>query len=337
MKKTFHYCLLTFLLLGITTGFAQKKLAQTGFQFLSVGTHARATGMAEAFNTIEGTSAALFYNPAGLAGIPDLVDVSLNQMKWIADISYISGSLALNYNQGRYGVFGISFMTVNYGEFLWTRVADNEQGFEDVQGWPEPGAYAIGLGYARQLSDRFSVGGQVKYVNQNLGKSFVPVYADAFADTVVDIEEKTHKLGTMAYDFGTLYRTGFRSLVFGMSVRNFSQEIKFEKEGFQLPLTFRIGASMNLLDFLPDQSSQHVLILSFDAVHPRSFPEYINIGSEYIFMDMLMLRAGYVSNHDDYNFSTGFGLRKLGLALDFSYTPFSIFDDISRVSVNFSF
>ena len=33
----------------------------------------------------------------------------------------------------------------------------------------KPNAYAVGLGYARALSDKFSVGGNVKYVRQDLG------------------------------------------------------------------------------------------------------------------------------------------------------------------------
>ena len=39
---------------------AQDKLAQSGFQFLSVGQDARAAGMGEAFTTVEGTPTALF-------------------------------------------------------------------------------------------------------------------------------------------------------------------------------------------------------------------------------------------------------------------------------------
>src|SRR5512142_1960244 len=74
----------------------QAKLAQTGFNFLSVGTDARATAMGEAFTTIDGSSTSLFYNPAGLAGISTFVDISLSQMKWIADIKYISGAAAFS-------------------------------------------------------------------------------------------------------------------------------------------------------------------------------------------------------------------------------------------------
>jgi len=342
-KKQFSHIIMIIIIVFLvnSVSYAQKKLAQTGFQFLSVGTNARATAMGEAFTTVEGSSDALFYNPAGLASVPAFIEISLNKMKWLADIEYISGNLALNFKNGRYGVFGLSFLTVDYGKFLWTRVADNEQGFEDYEtsadlgtgGLADPRAHMIGLGYAKQLSASFSVGGQVKYVYQSLGKSIIPVYTET--DTSIKLKE--YSLGELAYDFGTQYRTGFKSLVFGMSIRNFSKEIRYEKEGFQMPLTFKIGVSMNIVDFMPDLSNYHSLFISIDAAHPRSYPEFLNIGGEYVFQNMLALRVGYISNQNDYDITFGFGIRKFGFELDYSYMPFTIFEDVNRVSVKFSF
>ncbi|MDQ7053708.1 MAG: PorV/PorQ family protein [candidate division KSB1 bacterium] len=313
---------------------AQKKLAQTGFQFMSVGVDARATGMGEAFTTVEGTSAALFYNPSGMARIPTLLDVSLNKMKWIADIEYVSGALAFRPADGQYGVFGLSFLTVDYGEFLWTRVAPTEQGYEDIGGdWAMPTALAVGFGYSKELTDRFVVGGQIKYVYQRLGKSLVPIYTET--DTL--IEEQDYDLSVFAFDFGTQYKTGFKSLVFGMTVRNLSREIKYEKEGFQLPLTFKIGISINALDFFPQiDASSHKLFISLDAVHPRSYPEYVSYGAEYVFMDLIALRFGYLLNREEYNMTAGFGIRSFGFALDYSYMPFDVFGNINRFTVRFS-
>lgn len=312
---------------------AQVKLAQTGFQFLSVGVDARAAAMGEAFTSMAGSSAALFYNPAGLAGVSGMADIAVSRMNWIADIDYLSGSMALKISGGKYGIVGLSFLTVNYGEFLWTRVADNDQGFEDIEGWGEPKSLMVGLGYAKELTDRFAVGGQVKYVVQDLGQSYVPVYSEA--DTTID--EEDYSLGVLAFDLGTMYRTGFKSLVFGMSVRNFSRELKYEREGFQLPLTFKIGISMNVFDFMPNLFDNHALWISLDAVHPRSYTEYLNIGGEYVLMDILALRAGYITNQDNYGFTSGFGIRRYGLALDYSYTPFDFFDNVNRFSFRFSF
>ena len=44
-----------------------KKLAQTGFQFLSVNSDARGGGMADAMTSSHNNSVSMFFNPAGLS------------------------------------------------------------------------------------------------------------------------------------------------------------------------------------------------------------------------------------------------------------------------------
>lgn len=310
-----------------TSGYTQEKLAQTGFQFLSVGTDARATAMAEAFTTIEGTPMALFYNPAGMARLDNFMEFSANHMQWLADINYFTGSLAVNPAHGKYGVFGLSFMFVDYGSLIGTVVAQNEQGFIET-GDISPSSVVLGFGYARPLTDRFSVGGQIKYVNQSLGEPYVPQTDSTQVKT-------NFSSNVIAFDFGTLYKTGFKSLSFGMSIRNFSQEIKYEREDFELPLTFKIGFSIDAFDFWGNSPESQKFLLSFDAVNPRAFQEFFAIGGEYQLMDILFLRAGYAYAQDDYGMTAGFGIRTFNLNLDYSYTPFDVFDDVHRFSVKF--
>jgi hypothetical protein len=327
MRKRILIFVLAIFAITVSTSnvYPQKKLAQTGFQFLSVGSDARASAMGEAFTTVEGLSSALFYNPAGMARLSSFVDVTANHTQWIADIKHYSFSLALSPWGGRNGVFGISAMSVDYGEMQGTMVWANPEGYIDTDIF-KPQAIAIGVGYARCLTDKFSVGGQIKEVSQSLGKSVVP-------------EEgvKKNLASALAFDFGTIYRTGFKSLSFGMSVRNFSEETKFEEEGFQLPLTFKIGLSVNALDFFMDvPREKHSLLLIMDAVHPRSYPEYIDLGGEYLFMDMFALRLGYRTGQDECGLTMGFGLQKFGLSFDYSYTPFGVFDSVHRFTVHLS-
>lgn len=68
--------------------YAQVKLAQTGFQFLSVVPDARAAAMGEAMTTVQGYSSALFFNPAAMARVSSRFDVNLSQNNWIADIKH---------------------------------------------------------------------------------------------------------------------------------------------------------------------------------------------------------------------------------------------------------
>ena len=342
MKRIGHIITTIVALSGLfaSAAFGQAKLAQTGFNFLSVGTDARATAMGEAFTTIEGSSASLFYNPAGLAGINSFVDLSMSHMKWIADIKYLSGTVAFTPFEGRYGVVGVSFMSISYGDFHFTQVAANEQGYQDIEDWPSPSAYVIGVGYGKAISSQFSVGGQVKYAHQSLGNSLVPVYTTvvdtsgtARKDTTYDLRD--YAIGTLAFDFGTLYKTGLKSLAFGVAITNFAQEIKYERESFQLPLSFKIGISMNLMDLVPGIGEDHSLYVSIDAVHPRSYNEYLNIGGEYVFSETIAFRVGYITNHPDYDLTAGLGVKKAGVAVDYSFMPHEVFSNIHRISVKF--
>lgn len=318
------------------------KLAQTGFKFLSVSVDARSAAMADAMTADPmASSVAMFYNPAGMAWFEGNVHVGAGQTQWIADINYNIASVAFRPAGGVYGVFGLSLVSVDYGsDIIGTVRANNENGFERYEDLglanPEPTALAIGLGYAKALSDRFSVGGNVKYARQDLGSGVV-----ARGDGSGLIEESNDK-NTIAFDFGVLYKTGFRSLNFAMSARNFSRELQYVQENFELPLTFRIGVSMDLMDFTNMNRDMHALRVVLDAERPRDFSEQLKVGGEYLFMNTLALRAGYTFPTDEQGVSLGVGLQQqfgdYGIGADYAYTTFGdYFDSVNRFAIQFSF
>ncbi len=330
MKSMTRQLLLTFLLLSAGGMFAQDKLAQTGFQFLSVVSDARGAALASTMATTEMHSSALFFNPATMATSEKAFDASFSLNEWIADIRHNNVSLSIAPNGGQYGVFGLSMQVVDYGEILGT-VATNtvEQGYLDI-GELDAGAFATGLGYAKRLNDRFSVGGQVKYVMQDLGRSVIPA-----SDSTKTTAE--NDLGVMAFDFGTYYQTGFRSLAIGFAVRNFSQEVSFVRQGFQLPLTFNIGVSMNLFDLTAWDSEQQSVMFAVQANNARSRSEQVSFALEYIYRDLISLRGGYVTEADENDVTFGLGVAAAGITVDYAYTPFGLFDNVQRFSVRFTF
>lgn len=318
-------CFFTVVILTIMTTLitlrGENKLGQTGFQFLSVANDARAAGMAEAVTGLELNSTSLFFNPAGMARMEKFVEVCFSQNQWIADIKHNALCAAFSPKQGRFGVLGLTFRSVDYGEVQGTQVWENKPGYIDTE-LMYPAAFSAGLGYAKYLTNKFSVGGQVNYTGQYLGKSTIPSGDSSMV-------KKNLAFGT-SFDFGTLYHTGFKSLTFGMSVRNFSQEVKFERESFQLPLTFNIGLAMNILDIFNINPKQHACTVAMDAAHPRSYPELLNIGAEYIYLNTFALRCGYKFVHDEQKLAFGVGFRKFGIAVDYAYTPFGVFDNVQR-------
>lgn len=126
-----------------------------------------------------------------------------------------------------------------------------------------------------------------------------------------------------------------------MSLRNFAQDIKFVDESFLLPLTFKLGLSMNLFDFLDIDPNSHTFLFAVDAEHPRDNEEMLHLGAEYTFLKILSLRAGYITpktSEAGINAGVGlqYGLGGINLGVDYSYTEFGIFQDVHRISVKLS-
>ncbi|MEL6443974.1 MAG: PorV/PorQ family protein [Bacteroidota bacterium] len=312
------------------------KLAQTGMKFLSISADPRAAAMGSAATAREGGSAMLFYNPAGMVRFDGAVDAMFGQTQWIADISYNFGSIAYRPLGGRLGVIGVSLTFADYGDLQQTIFAENEQGYLVLDQPISPQAWSVGVGYARALTDRFSVGGQIKYASQDLGDSVQEITSSGAFLTQANQE------GVVAYDFGVLYKTGFRSLNFAVSARNFAPEVTFEQESFQLPLTLQIGVSMDVLDLTEVGAGDvHQFVVAVDANNPRDFSEQIKLGGEYTFANTFSVRGGYVFPADQESISLGAGLQQsfggIGFGADYAYTNFGVFDAVQRIGFRLMF
>lgn len=335
MKKHRSYItagLLALLMLTQGTVQAKDKLAQSGFQFLSVISDGQGAALAGAMTARELGSNALFFNPAGMARIDSHFDATFSLNEWIADIKHQTASLAFRPALGQYGVFGFSAQFVDYGDVQGTVFSDNDDGFLDTE-IIKPTAMSVGVGYAKAITDRFAIGGQVRYLEQDLGESIIPV-VKTLTDTIPG--ETTNKLNPLAFDFGTIYQTGLKGMSFGMSIRNFAKEIKYAKEGFEIPLTFTMGIAIDLMNLLPETDLEQSAMLSVDASHYRAHAEQIKVGLDYTLFKMVSARVGYISSSGEEDISYGFGISKMGLCVDYSYTPYGLFGDITRMTVRFS-
>jgi len=316
-------------------GAAQEKRAQTTMKFLSTPLGARSAGMADAQTAIQLGASAMFYNPSSMAQMDEKISVTAGYLEWIAGITYNSAAFAYRPSDGRYGVVGAHVAAVNYGDFQETIPADNERGYIDL-GTFSPTSYSAGVSYAYALSSEFMIGGNVKFVSMDLANAIV-----GFGAEEGTLSRRNFDSNTLAYDFGLLYKVGFESLKFAMSVRNFATEVTFDTEKTELPLTFRIGVSMDLFDLTDFDQDIHQLIFAVDANRPRDFYEQLMIGTEYTFMNRFSLRGGYVIPADESNLSFGAGIRQpIGdghVQIDYSYAAFGIFENVQRLGVKFAF
>ncbi len=339
MKKIISYTVIVmFSLVLITPAHAViKKTAQTGLQFLKADMSTRSAGMGSASVMVGNDATAMFNNPAGIAYVKSGFDAFVTNAAWIADISYNAGGLAVGL--GELGTVGLNFIIVDYGDIIGTRLpystdteAEITAGFVET-GMLDASALSVGAVYARQLTDKFIVGAQLRYASEHLGSSIVP--------TEEGSEEIENEVSGVSYEVGTIFYPGlFNSFRVGMSIKNFSPQFKYQEEAFQLPLTFVMGAAVDVFEVL-GMAGSNSLLLAFDALHPRDYTERIHLGAEFTFMDMVSLRSGYKFNYDEESFSVGGGI-KLSLAgfalkVDYAYSDFGVFDSVNRFTIGASF
>jgi len=302
-----------------------KKTGQTGLQFLKLDMLARSAGMGGASIMSAQGAAATFKNPAGLAEMESSLDFFVSQTGWIADINYIAVAVAKDL--GNLGMVGINFVTADYGDnIIGTRVDPSVDAGYIETGALTVNASAIGLTFARRLTNSFRFGAQIKYASQQLGESLMPKTSGI----------KENKVGGLAYDFGTIFYPGLKSLRIGMSVRNFSEQFQYEDEAFELPLTFRLGAAMNVFDLISGPANSSLLV-EVNALHPRDYSERLHFGGEFLFADLFAIRAGYKTNYDQESFSMGFGVKYnvggIGLRVDYSYSDLGVFEGVNRFTI----
>ncbi|HTX99810.1 MAG TPA: PorV/PorQ family protein [Bacteroidota bacterium] len=302
------------------------KAGRAAFQFLKIGIGARQTGMGEASIAVVRDINTVFWDPAGLAGVAS-GEASFSYNKWLADLDYMAG--AVGFRLGDVGVVGLSYSELSYGD-IPEALAVSESGSSDTRtGNTFTGNdLSVGLSFARQFSENLSIGVTAKYLREKL---FI------------------YSASTFAFDVGTFYDTQFNGIKFAMSAQNFANSVKFldvsdRKEGYDIPLLFTIGASIDLIkpvDAFLTAGDAHRLTLALETVNSNDYGERWNIGAEYAFFEFLFLRGGYRFNYDDGNTSFGIGLQKqlgdFNLRLDYSYVSFKYLSSPQRISLTLDF
>lgn len=333
-KRILNYTISTLLLvlmfaMAPTTSTAQApKVAQAGMSWLNMPVGARAAGMGYASVAVSDDAGSFFWNPAGYA-FTDGTNFFAHRTSWIADINL--SSAAVSHNMGKYGIYGVNMTSIDWGVFYGTRRADNEAGYVEM-GEFSPSSSSIGLSYAYRITNEFGVGFNVKYLHERLGSTTVGSFESP--------EMVKAQMNLFAIDFGTLYYIGWHDLRIGMSLKNFSNEEAYRAETFPLPMTFRLGLAMDVLNFTKI-NDDHELTIAADFVHSRDYSERVNVGAEYGFKELFFLRGGYKFNYDIESVSMGGGINLetngIKLTVEYAYVQMDVFNNVNMFSLMFGF
>ena len=308
-------------------------LGTSGAQFLKLDVDARVVGLGGANAAITRGAMALYYNPAGIADMEES-SLAFSYTDWIADITYNYLAYATPISGfGNVGVH-VAFLTMDDMERTTLEEPDGTGEMFGANSW------VVGISNAHQLTNRFSFGMTAKYVREQISEL---------------------SSGSIAFDVGTIYYTGFRSLRIAMSTRNFGAdtkyggtelettldqdndpstapvEVRLNTESHPLPLTFRIGLAY---DFEFNEDSK--LLAALDGYNTRDRGQQGNFGLEYSWQERLAVRAGYKIDTDEegvalgggYDFDiSGFGI----LGVNYAWSDLGRLENAHRFSASLTF
>jgi hypothetical protein len=265
------------------------KVGTTAAQFLKIGAGARALGMGGAAVAVTGDISAMYWNPAALSRMTASSELTFNHADWLADIKYnfAAGMMTLE----GLGTFGISIIALNVPEDL-VRTVDFPEG--DGRKW-DASSIAFGLSYARNLTDRFSIGFTGKYVHEGIWSES----ANGFAldvGTLYMSEIPGLSVAASISNFGTSMQMSGRDFYFntnpegvlGAGPQNIPSE--YQAESFSMPLTFRFGVAYEAINADDIRAT-----IAVDAVHPNDNTESLNSGLELAWREIVYARVGYKS------------------------------------------
>lgn len=302
------------------------KGARTSLQFLKIGIGARQAALGEASIALVRDVNSVFWNPANIAGVEN-VEAGFSYVRWLADLNYVAGTLG--YRMGTFGIVSGYVASLDYGD-IPEALATSTQGSNDTRTGNtfSGGDLMAGLTFAREFTDRLSIGVSGKYIHESLFD---------------------YSASTFAWDVGTNYDLGYKGIRLAMAAQNFGGSVDYleggDTEGFDIPLIFRIGLAMNAVS--PDGNALmamgpgHAVTLGFEAINTNDFSERFHIGGEYSYNDFLMVRGGYRLNYEEGNLALGFGIApRIGgmeVRVDYAYVDYDFLNAPHRFTMTLAF
>jgi hypothetical protein len=304
-----------------------QRVATSMLTFLKIGVGARAAALGEAFVPVADDATALHWNPAGLADLT-MRRAHVTHAEWPADIDYESALFAQPGILG--GAIGVQLASLRTTLDYTT----------EAEPLPVPGRtfgysdWLVGVGYARQFTDRFTLGVGAKYLREDLGS-----------------EVGGSVLHSWSLDMGTVFRLPYRGFRLSMAWTNFGPEFQppggYPGAGTGAPSDVRYASFSPASVFAfgvalePIKQPHYRVLTALQFDHPADAAELVKGGVEVWIDDMVALRGGWNPRADTMKLAAGVGLRGSFAGrvvhVDYAYTDGEALGRIDRFSLEVEF
>lgn len=305
---------LALLTIGTTNVWAgnRDRSGQSGASHLLIDPWARSNGMANAgIAEIRGLES-MYSNVAGLTYVKK-TEISFNRTQYLVgsqagvNINSIGFAQHLGRKGKDFGVLGVSFYSMGFGNIEITSVAQPEGGL----GTFSPNLMYIGLHYAKSFNNFIKGGISIKVINESISD----LHATGFA-----------------LDAGVQYTAGkFENFKIGVTLKNIGLPMSYKGDGmtflgriagtpvdqtlavrsaeYEMPALLAIGVSYDFLFFggeyasmskedleaegLTRDDAKHRITLAGSFTANSYSRDIFALGLEYGFMNYFMVRAGY--------------------------------------------
>lgn len=309
------------------------RVGTSGADQLLMPVGARGVALGGAYSAGMSGVEAIYYNPAGLASGSGDAEARFSHMYMIGDIGV--DYVAVGAEFVGFGNIGLTVKSTSFGDIDVT----NEWNPDGTGGTYSPTFVAVGLTYARALTDRIHAGISAYFVSETI---------DRVAGS------------TAAFDIGVQYQGlgGVRGLGLGVTLRHLGGNMQYEGSGLNRrvdeidakrdPQILRLETASFSLPTSLELSMAYKSM--FEELHSVTFAgafennnfisNQYRLGVEYSFRDWLFLRGSYVLsgvNEDDvagesaylYGPALGAGLHynfgTIAIGVDYAYRMTQVF------------
>jgi hypothetical protein len=318
---------------------AQTKVGTTAAPFLGIGMGARAVAMGGAYTAISDDIYALYWNPAGVSQ-GTRIQTGFTYTQWLVgtQINWAGAIIPA----GSFGSFGVSVTVLNYGTMEVTTFAQEDGTGETFTAQD----LAAQLTWAKNLTDRFSVGLTAKLINQ----SIYTTSATGFALDVgflfnTGLLKNGIRVGASISNFGTPMRLDGQGLTTNIALspnENGAPQnipVRYLTNEYSIPLTYRLGLAYDIL-----RAPEGRFTVAFDAVNPNDNTQFVNLGAEYEWKNTIFIRGGYnaiFEKEAEKAWTIGGGIKYgLGFAIikfDYTYQRFGRLNDPQWFTIGLDF